>query len=160
MSTGNFNGLDPIQAEKIRRGTHIFAPDPVRGGMNTYQPAVYKHQEYPKMMIRRPRPEFKSFKKALIAQQTDNDLQALLLGQKLDMQSLFDAACQEWDEESRLSIVHNKEEEEQWLAENPESATVQAVNETTKEKASEIKATRAAQIAAHPVNSVRKPGTV
>ena len=61
MATGNFNMEDPAKQEQIRRGHHEYVAG--EGKHGAYKPRVYKHQEYPKMMLKTPRPEQKDFLK-------------------------------------------------------------------------------------------------
>jgi hypothetical protein len=148
--------VDPIADEKVRRAPHEYRH--VDGVHGRYVPKPYQHQEYPKMMLQAPRPQFKDFKRKLLAANSKSELEGLLLGSKLDLESLYQAACIEWDEAAQASIVKNKAEEEAWLAENanPEFG---AITESVKEKAAEIKAKREEAVEANPVTAVAKPGT-
>jgi len=99
MATGgNFNMEDPGKQEQIRRGSHEYVSTEGRHG--TYRPKPYKHQEYPKMMGKFPRPQLKDFKG------------------KPDGQTSFEAAMRDWDSAMTASIVNSKAEELAWLKEN------------------------------------------
>jgi hypothetical protein len=133
------------EQEQIRRGSHEYLA--INGGF--YKAKPYEHQEYPKMMLRTPRPQFKEFRKKLLAQLAgDNELNQLLLGQKLDMQALYEAAAREWDEEAQASIVKNKAEEEAWLKEHGAEEPKVLVTPSVKARAQELKSERAAQVEA------------
>jgi hypothetical protein len=97
-TAGNFNMEDPAKQESIRRGPHEYIP--TAGKHGTYVAKPYKHQEYPKMMGKWPRPQFASFKG------------------KADAQQLFEEAVKEWDRAMTASTVNSKAEEQQWLKEN------------------------------------------
>ena len=105
MSTGNFNMEDPAKQEQIRRGHHEYIP--TAGKHGTYVPKQYKHQEYPKMMGKTPRPEFKNF----IRQK------GVEIPQEIAVQQ-FNNALEEWDRYMASSVVNSKAEETQWLREN------------------------------------------
>jgi hypothetical protein len=133
------------EQELIRRGPHEYLA--INGGV--YKAKPYVHQEYPKMMLRTPRPQFKEFRKKLLAEQAgDSQLHQLLLGQKLDMQALYDAAVREWGEEAQASIVKNKAEEEAWLEANPQEEPKVLVTPSVKARAQELKSKRTAQVEA------------
>lgn len=145
--------IDPIADEKVRRGPHEYRH--VDGVHGRYVPKPYTHQEYPKMMLQIPRPQFKEFKRKLLAENSKTQLEALLLGAKLDIESLYQAACVEWDEAAQASIVKHKAEEDAWLAENPAPQFGQ-ITEGVKEKAAEIKAKREEAKDANPVVAAAK----
>ena len=94
----NMNMEDPAKQEAIRRGHHEYIP--TAGKHGSYVPRPYKHQEYPKMMGKWPRPEFKEFKG------------------KPNAQELYQVALQEWDAAMTASTVNNKAEETAWLREH------------------------------------------
>lgn len=87
-----------MQQERIRRGPHEY----VQGGDGkmTYVAVPPSHHEYPKVMDKTPVPKLKDFKG------------------KPDAQLLFENALKEWDEGQKASIVHNKAQEDAWLAEH------------------------------------------
>jgi hypothetical protein len=106
MATGgNFNMEDPAKQEQIRRGSHEYVP--TAGNHGRYLPKPYKHQEYPKMMGKWPRPELKQFQVVNgVAIPGDVAL------------ANFQAAMTEWDRAMSASTVNSKAEETQWLREN------------------------------------------
>ena|ERR1700736_3272843 len=95
-SRPNMNMLDPVVQERIRRGSHEYVPGV--GNHGSYQPKEYHRQEYPKVMDKTPAPMFAEFKG------------------KQDAEAMFQQARREWDELTQASIVHNRAEEEAWLA--------------------------------------------
>jgi len=100
-------GVDQLQQERIRRGTHTFGPGP--DGKNIYRPAIYQHQEYPKVMDRTPAPKISDFKG------------------KPDATVLLEQAMKDWDAQQAASVVHSKAEEEKWLAAHePESSQAES----------------------------------
>jgi hypothetical protein len=105
MATSNFNMEDPAKQESIRRGSHEYLP--TAGKHGTYVPKPYKHQEYPKMMGKWPRPELKNF-------QNVNGVQ---IPGDVALQN-FQVAMQDWDRAMTNSTVNNKAEEAAWLKEN------------------------------------------
>ena len=99
MATGgNFNMEDPGKQEQIRRGSHEYVP--TAGKHGTYVPKPYIFQEYPKMMAKLAKPEFKTFKG------------------KPDAQQHFEEAVKEWDGAMMASRVNSKAEELIWLKQN------------------------------------------
>lgn len=105
MATANFNMEDPTKQEAVRRGHHEYVP--TAGKHGSYVPKQYKHQEYPKMMGKWPKPVYKDFA-------TQN---GVAIPQDLALQQ-FQAATTEWDAAMSASVVNNKTEEAQWLKEN------------------------------------------
>jgi hypothetical protein len=105
MATSNFNMEDPAKQESIRRGSHDYIP--TAGKHGTYVPKPYKHQEYPKMMGKWPKPELKHFQN-VNGVQVPGDI-AL---------ANFQNAMTEWDRAMTNSTVNNKAEEAAWLKEN------------------------------------------
>ena len=105
MATSNFNMEDPAKQEQIRRGSHEYIPTAGRHG--TYMPKPYKHQEYPKMMGKWPRPEFKNF-------QNVNGVQ---IPNDIALQN-FQIAVQDWDRAMTATTVNNRAEEAAWLKDN------------------------------------------
>lgn len=103
MSTMNMD--DPAKQEAIRRGHHEYIP--TAGKHGSYVPKQYRHQEYPKMMGKFPKPEYKDFRK-----QNGVEIPADVA------QAQFQSAMQEWDRAMSASIVNSKAEEAQWLKEN------------------------------------------
>jgi hypothetical protein len=97
-AAGNFNMEDPAKQEQIRRGHHRYEPTAGRHG--TYVPQPYKHQEYPKMMGKFPRPQRAEFKG------------------KPDEEGLFQAAMLDWNRAMETTVVNSKAEEAQWMKEN------------------------------------------
>lgn len=95
---------DALQQERIRRGPHVYDRGP--DGKMTYIAVAPQHYEYPKVMDKTPMPKIKDFKG------------------KPDAQLLLENAITEWDEGQRLSIVHNKTEEEAWLSEHKDDQIV------------------------------------
>lgn len=106
MASANFNMEDPAKQEKIRRGTHRYEPSAGKHG--TYVPATYKHQEYPKMMLKAPAPQRKQFNKT--------EAGVVLLPDVAEAN--FQQAMKDWNEAMTASIVHSKAEEQQWLKAN------------------------------------------
>jgi hypothetical protein len=102
---GNFNMDDPSKQEQIRRGSHEYIP--TAGKHGTYVPKPYKHQEYPKMMGKWPKPELKDFLK----------VNGVAIPQDLAAQQ-WQAAMIEWDRAMTNSTVNNRAEEQAWLKEN------------------------------------------
>lgn len=105
MPGGNYNLEDPVQQETIRRGSHEYVPTEGKHGM--YRPKPYHHQEYPKMLGKYPRPEYKDFR----------EVNGVLLPADLAIAN-FQNAMVEWDRLMTSSIVHNKTEEREWLGAN------------------------------------------
>lgn len=105
MATSNFNMEDPQKQEAIRRGSHEYIA--TAGKHGTYVPKPYKHQEYPKMLGKYARPEFKHF-------QTVN---GVTIPGDLAL-SNFQNAMTEWDRAMSASVVNNRAEEQAWLKEN------------------------------------------
>lgn len=94
----SFNLPDPTEQEKIRRGSHEYKAD---GGVHgRYVKTTYIRQEYPKVMDKTPYPQLKDF-----------------LG-KIDAEILLEHARKQWDTRQTASIVNNKAEEENWIAEH------------------------------------------
>ncbi len=105
MPGPNLNMDDPARQEQIRRGSHEYVPTEGKHGM--YKPKTYVHQEFPKMMGKWPKPEYKNFvTQNGVAIPPDAALQQ------------FQAAVAEWDLAMSGSIVNNKAEERQWLQEH------------------------------------------
>ncbi len=104
-AAGNFNMEDPAKQEAIRRGTHEYIP--TAGKHGAYVPKVYKHQEYPKMLCKDPRPVLKDFL-------TKNGVAIPHAAAQEELQ----VALMDWDRKMTASIVHSKAEEAQWLKEN------------------------------------------
>lgn len=101
----NFNMDDPAKQEQIRRGHHRY--DPAQGKHGTYVPTTYKHQEYPKMMGKWPRPEMKQFQM----------VNGVAIPGDIALAN-YNAAVAEWDRAMSASIVNSKAEENAWLKEN------------------------------------------
>jgi hypothetical protein len=101
----NENLLDPVEQEKIRRLPHEYVEVVGKHGMYREKPYVY--QEYPKMMGKYPRPEYKKFAKV---DGVEIPPDAAL--------NNFQAAMTEWDAAMSASVVHSKTEEREWLANN------------------------------------------
>jgi len=101
----NMNMDDPAVQESIRRGSHEYVP--TAGKHGTYVPKPYKHQDYPKMMGKWPRPDFRDFIKQ----------NGVAVPQDIASAN-FQAALKDWDAAMTKSIVQNKAEEAQWLKEN------------------------------------------
>lgn len=115
MTQTNFNMEDPAVQEKIRRGPHRYIP--TQGKHGTYVPLepsknrqgnVSPYEEYPKMMAKLPKPEFKDFLRSAGGVEIPKD-QAL---------ANFQQALKDWDDELTRSIVHNREQEREWLKAN------------------------------------------
>jgi len=105
MATSNFNMEDPSKQEAIRRGPHKYIP--TAGKHGSYVPEPYKHQEYPKMVCKDPRPEYKDFTK-VNGVSIPGDV----------AQANFQTATAEWDRKMTSSIVNSKAEEAEWLKKN------------------------------------------
>jgi hypothetical protein len=105
MATGNFNMDDPSKQEAIRRGSHEYIA--TAGKHGTYVPKPYRHQEYPKMMGKWPKPEYKQFVKV-------NDV---AIPGDIALKNFQDAMT-DWDRAMSASVVNSKAEETQWLKEN------------------------------------------
>lgn len=99
----NFNMEDPAKQEQIRRGTHRYEPSAGRHG--TYAPTTYKHQEYPKMLGKWPKPELKQFQKTETG---------VIVSPQI-AHANFEVAMKEWNDAMEASVVHSKAEESQWL---------------------------------------------
>lgn len=97
MATGNFNMEDPAKQEAIRRQHHEYVP--TAGKHGSYVPRQYKHQEFPKMMGKFPRPELKQFEGP-------------------DAPQKLELAMAEWNRRMEATTVNSKAEELQWLKEN------------------------------------------
>lgn len=104
------NWDDPNVQESVRRGTHVY--EATAGKHGQYRPTnpnaspgaiTYQFQEYPKMMLKKPRPQRKDFRG------------------KPDQDFLYEEAVKEWDLALTLSIVNSKKEEEAWIAEAAEN---------------------------------------
>jgi hypothetical protein len=98
---------DPAKQEQIRRGHHEYLP--TAGKHGTYVPRQYDRSknEYPKMMGKWPKPEFKDFRR-------QNGVEI-----PVDIATTqFQAAMQDWDRAMTGSVVNSKAEEVQWLKEN------------------------------------------
>lgn len=104
MSAGNFNMEDPAKQEAIRRGHHEYIA--TQGKHGTYVPRPYKHQEYPKMMGKFPRPQLAQFAKN--AEGKPNP----------DANAHYEIALHEWDTAMDATKVNSRAEEQQWLKEN------------------------------------------
>jgi hypothetical protein len=102
----NMNMEDPAKQEQIRRGHHEYIPTVGKHG--AYVPRQYKHQEYPKMMGKWPKPELKNFLKS------EN---GVIVSQAIATEN-WQMAVKEWDETMSASVVNNAAEEKQWLREN------------------------------------------
>jgi hypothetical protein len=104
---------NPAIQEKIRRGTHEYVP--TAGKHGEYRPVGWtvseaappvcvtandpsRAEQYPKMMLKTPKPEWKQFKG------------------RADAERLFDEEIHEWDNALAASVVNNPEEEKAWLA--------------------------------------------
>lgn len=105
MATSNFNMEDPSKQEQVRRGHHEYVA--TAGKHGSYVPRQYKHQEYPKMMGKWPKPEYKQF-----TQQG-----GVIVSDTIAAQN-YQSALAEWDRAMTNSIVNNAAEERQWLKEN------------------------------------------
>lgn len=101
----NFNMEDPAKQEAVRRGPHEYVP--TAGKHGSYVAKPYKHQEYPKMMGKWPRPEFKQFK-------SQNGVE---IPPDVALRN-FENATVEWNRLMEASVVHSRAEEQQWLKEN------------------------------------------
>jgi hypothetical protein len=98
MASGNFNLEDPAKQEQIRRGHHEYIP--TAGKHGSYVARPYKHQEYPKMMGKFPRPQLAAFKG------------------KPDGERLFEEATKEWDSAMVATTVNSAAEAQVWLKQN------------------------------------------
>lgn len=96
---------DPAKQEQIRRGHHRY--EPTAGKHGSYVPATYKHQEYPKMLGKWPKPQYKDFKR----------VNGVEIPGDIALQN-WHAAVAEWDRLMTASIVNSKAEETAWLREN------------------------------------------
>lgn len=105
MASGNFNMEDPAKQEAIRRGPHEYVSG--EGKHGTYKPKAYRHQEYPKMLGKYPRPLLADFKQ----------VNGVAIPGDLALQN-FQRALLEWDQAMTASIVNSKAEEVAWLKEN------------------------------------------
>jgi len=105
MPGPNMNMDDPSVQEQIRRGSHEYIAAEGKHGM--YKPRAYVHQEFPKMLGKWPRPEYKDFTK----------VNGVIVPGDIALQN-FQAAMAEWDMAMSGSIVYNKAEERAWLAEH------------------------------------------
>lgn len=117
MGQANFNMEDPALQEKIRRGPHEYIATAGKHGM--YVPTdprknrpenVAPYKEYPKQMLsaeRCPKPEFRQFK----------DVNGIEIPNDVALAN-FQAALVEWDRALEASVVHNKEQEREWLKAN------------------------------------------
>lgn len=96
---------DGKEQEKIRRGPHEYLPiDGNRRGV--YKEKPYTYQEYPKVMSTIPAPKLADFKG------------------KANAEILYDNALHEWDAEVVKNTVHNKTQEDAWLAEHKDDKVV------------------------------------
>lgn len=105
MASANFNMDDPAKQEQVRRGHHEYIP--TAGKHGSYVPRQYKHQEYPKMLGKWPRPELKNFL----------SVNGVSIPTDLATRN-FELATKEWDDKMNASVVNNAAEERQWLKEN------------------------------------------
>ena len=105
MSSGNFNMEDPSKQEQIRRGSHRYVP--TMGKHGAYVPEPYRHQEYPKMMLKLPQPQLKQFQV----------VKGVAIPGDIALAN-FQAAMADWDRQMTASIVENAEQEQAWLKEN------------------------------------------
>jgi hypothetical protein len=97
---------DPAKQEQIRRGPHRYEPSAGRHG--SYVPTTYKHQEYPKMLGKWPKPELKQF--------TKTEAGVIVSAQIADAN--YQAALKTWNDAMEASVVNSKAEEVQWLKAN------------------------------------------
>jgi hypothetical protein len=95
------------QQERIRRGPHEWKPTGPDNEHGVYVEKQYKHQEYPKMLGKWPRPEYKQFLTSNGVEVTTDKAQ-----------SRYEAAVREWDQAMTESIVNNKAEEAEWIKSN------------------------------------------
>jgi hypothetical protein len=102
---GSFNMDDPAKQEQIRRGPHEYVASEGKHGL--YKPVAAVFREFPKMMGKWPKPEYKNF-----AVQN-----GVTIPGDIALQN-FQAAMIEWDRAMTTSIVNNKAEERQWLQEH------------------------------------------
>ncbi len=107
MATGNFNMDDPAKQEAIRRGSHEYIPTAGKHGTYIAKPYDRSKNEYPKMMAKLPKPEYKDFLK----------VNGVAIPADVALQN-YQLAVVEWDRAMTASIVQNKAEELQWLKEN------------------------------------------
>lgn len=105
MAASNFNMEDPSKQEQIRRGHHEYIP--TAGKHGAYAPRIYKHQEYPKMMGKAPKPQEKDFLTA----------NGVSIPRDLALAN-YQVAMQDWDRYMESTTVQNAAEEKQWLREN------------------------------------------
>lgn len=105
MAASNYNMDDPAKQEAIRRGHHEYIP--TAGKHGTYVPKQYKHQEYPKMMGKFAKPEYKDFAKA----------NGVIIPSDI-AHANFQNAMTEWNRAMEATVVNSKAEEVQWLKEN------------------------------------------
>lgn len=105
MPRSNFNMEDPAEQERIRRGHHRYQEGDGKHG--TYVPTTYRHQEYPKMLGKWPKPELRDFLKQ----------NGVAIPQDLATQQ-WQAAMADWDRLMSGSVVNTKAEEAAWLKEN------------------------------------------
>lgn len=96
---------DPAKQEQIRRGSHEYIA--TAGKHGTYVPKPYRHQEFPKMMLKDPAPQMKDFLKQN-GVEIPRDLAT----------AQYQTAMQEWDRAMSASVVNSKAEEQQWLKAN------------------------------------------
>lgn len=100
-----FNMDDPAVQEAIRRKPHEYVATEGKHGM--YREKPYIHQEYPKMLGKWPKPEYKDFR----------EQNGVILPGDLALAN-YQAAMVEWDRAMASSIVRSKSEEREWLANN------------------------------------------
>lgn len=105
MPGGNFNMLDPTVQEDIRRKPHEYVATEGKHGM--YREKPYVHQEYPKMMGKYERPTFEQFTKS----------NGVVLPGDVALVN-FQAALTDWNRAMAATVVHNKSQEREWLANN------------------------------------------
>lgn len=101
----NMNIDDPARQEQIRRGYHEYVPSAGKHGV--YVPKAYKHQEYPKMLGKWPKPEQKDFLK----------VNGVSIPSDLALAN-WQTAVAEWDRAMTASVVNSRAEETAWLKEN------------------------------------------
>ena len=107
MPGGNFNMDDPSKQEAIRRGHHEYIATDGKHG--TYVPRAYNREknEYPKMMLKAPRPQLADFQK----------VNGVSIPGDVALANWQNAVV-DWDRAMTASVVHSKAEETQWLREN------------------------------------------
>ena len=105
MPSENFNMEDPSKQEQIRRGHHEYLP--TAGKHGSYVAKVYKHQEYPKMLGKWPKPQQKDFLK----------VNGVSIPADIALQN-YNLAMADWDRAMAASVVNSKSEESAWLKEN------------------------------------------